>query len=172
MYLFTHYWQKWLAGVILYCHEVQIRLKLIYLDFIFLLHYGQRITQVCFNVVFMQCLCFWTVNNDLIFAVFFSCVFLQHSQKLSLTALQQPFYFLRFVWGVSAKISDFQKFSSEHVKNLPRCERKLLWTKAFSGRGFKSHSGQLSIASSKIQWWIPHVWIIPLLTWLPVRDFA
>ena len=31
IYLFTHYWQKWFAGVSLY--EVQIRLKLIYLDF-------------------------------------------------------------------------------------------------------------------------------------------
>ena len=28
----------------------------------------------------------------------------------------------------------------------------------FSGRGFKSHSGQLSIATSKIfQWWLPYV---------------
>ena len=68
--------------VILYRHEVQIRSKLIYLDFIFMLHYEHRITQVCFNLismdsdydnaVFMQCLCLWTVNNALIFAVFFS----------------------------------------------------------------------------------------------------
>ena len=28
---------------------IQIHLKLIYLDFIFMLHYEQRITQVCFN---------------------------------------------------------------------------------------------------------------------------
>ena len=43
-----------------------------------MLHYGQRITQVCFNsismdsdyrnAVFMQCL--WTASNALIFAVF------------------------------------------------------------------------------------------------------
>ena len=47
-----------------------------------MLQYGQRITQVCFNsiamdsdyhnAVFMQCLCLWTANNALIFAVFFS----------------------------------------------------------------------------------------------------
>ena len=82
MYIFTHYWQKWLVDVILYRHEVQIRLKLIYLDFIFILQYGQRRTQVCFNsisidsdyrnAVFMQCLCLWTADNALIFAVFFS----------------------------------------------------------------------------------------------------
>ena len=68
--------------VILYRHEVQIRSKLIYLDFIFMLHYEHRITQVWFNLismdsdydnaVFMQCFCLWTVNNALIFAVFFS----------------------------------------------------------------------------------------------------
>ena len=32
-------------------HEVQIRLKLIYLDFIFMLHYGQRITQASFSSI-------------------------------------------------------------------------------------------------------------------------
>ena len=35
-------------------HEVQIRLKLIYLNFIFMLHYGQRITQVCFSSISMD----------------------------------------------------------------------------------------------------------------------
>ena len=49
-------------------YRLQIRLELIYLDFIFMLHYEQRITQVRFNsismdsdyhnVVFMQCLCY------------------------------------------------------------------------------------------------------------------
>ena len=82
MYIFTRYLQKWLVDVIQYCHEVQIRLKLIYLDFVFMLHYGQRITQVCFNSIsmesdyhsaaFMQCLRLWTANNALIFAVFLS----------------------------------------------------------------------------------------------------
>ena len=86
IYIFTHYWQKWLLDVILYRHEIQICLKLIYLDFIFMLHYGQRITQVCFNSIsmdseielnyhnagFMQCLWLLTANNAFIFAVFFS----------------------------------------------------------------------------------------------------
>ena len=85
MYIFTHYRQNWVVDVILYCHEVKIRLKLIYSDFIFMLHYGQRITQVCFNsismdidyhnAVFMQCLCLWTANNALIFTVFFFLIF-------------------------------------------------------------------------------------------------
>ena len=80
MYIFTHYWHKWLVDVILYRHEVQICLKLIYLDFIFMLNYGQQITKLCFNSismdsdyhneVFMQCLCLWTANNAFIFAVF------------------------------------------------------------------------------------------------------
>ena len=35
-------------------HEVQIRLQLIYLDFIFMLNYAQRITQVCFNLICMD----------------------------------------------------------------------------------------------------------------------
>ena len=35
-------------------HEVQIRLKLIYLDFIFILHYGQRITQASFSSISMD----------------------------------------------------------------------------------------------------------------------
>ena len=33
---------------------MQIRLKLIYLGFIFMLHYGQRITQVCFSSTSMD----------------------------------------------------------------------------------------------------------------------
>ena len=49
-------------------YRLQIHLELIYLDFSFMLHHGQRITQVRFNsismdsdyhnVVFMQCLCY------------------------------------------------------------------------------------------------------------------
>ena len=35
-------------------HEVQICLKLVYLDFIFRLHYGQRITQVSFSSISMD----------------------------------------------------------------------------------------------------------------------
>ena len=36
-------------------HEMQIRLKLTYLDdFISMLHYGQRITQVCFSSISMD----------------------------------------------------------------------------------------------------------------------
>ena len=68
MYIFTHYWQKWLVDVVLCRHEVRNRLELIYLDFIFMLHHEQRITQARFNsisidsdyhnVVFMQCLCY------------------------------------------------------------------------------------------------------------------
>ena len=63
MYIFTHYRQKWLVDIILCRHEVQICLKLIYLDFIFMLHYGQRITQVFLIqflwtvIITMQCLC-------------------------------------------------------------------------------------------------------------------
>ena len=107
MYIFTHYRQKWLVDIILYHHEVQICLKLTNLDFTFMLHYGQRITQVCFNsismdsdyrnAVLMQCLCLWTANMALIFAVFFSWFLWptmsrfilwwrhQHFLKLSLT---------------------------------------------------------------------------------------
>ena len=61
--IFTHYWQKWLVNVILYRHELQIFLKLFHLDFNFMLHYGQRIKQVCFHSISMdsdyhnQCLC-------------------------------------------------------------------------------------------------------------------
>ena len=59
---------KWLVDVVLCRHEVRNRLELIYLDFIFMLHHEQRITQARFNsisidsdyhnVVFMQCLCY------------------------------------------------------------------------------------------------------------------
>ena len=34
-------------------HKVHIRLKLIDLDFIFMLHYGQRITQISFSSISM-----------------------------------------------------------------------------------------------------------------------
>ena len=43
-------------------HEVQIRLKLIYLDFLFMLHYGQQITQVRFSSI--------SLDNDYHNAVF------------------------------------------------------------------------------------------------------
>ena len=96
MYIFTHYWQKWLVDVILYRHEVRICLKLIYLDFIFMLHYGQRITQVCFNSIFMesdyhsaafmQCLRLWTANNAFIFAVFLSFFVAYHVTFYSVVA--------------------------------------------------------------------------------------
>ena len=56
---------------------MQIRLKPIYLDFIFMLHYGRRITQICFSSISMDseipcsiCLCLWIANNALIFVVF------------------------------------------------------------------------------------------------------
>ena len=35
-------------------HEVQIRLKPIYLDFIFMLHYGHRLTHICFSSISMD----------------------------------------------------------------------------------------------------------------------
>ena len=35
-------------------HEVQIRLKLMYIDFIVMLHYGQRITQASFSSISMD----------------------------------------------------------------------------------------------------------------------
>ena len=35
-------------------HKVQIRLKLIYLDFNFMLHYGQLITQISFSSISMD----------------------------------------------------------------------------------------------------------------------
>ena len=54
MSIFTHYWQNWFFDVSLYHHEMQNRLRLIYLDFIFMLHYGQRITQVCFSSISMD----------------------------------------------------------------------------------------------------------------------
>ena len=38
-------------------HDVQIRLKLINLNFIFMLHYGQEITQVCLSSIFMDSYC-------------------------------------------------------------------------------------------------------------------
>ena len=62
MYIFTHCWKKWLVDAILYRQEVQICLKLIYLDFSFMLHYGQQITQVCFNSI--------SVDSDYHSAVF------------------------------------------------------------------------------------------------------
>ena len=99
--------QSKIVDVILYHHAVQIRLKLIYLDFVFMLHYGQRIAQLCLNLismdsdyhnaVFMQYLCLRRASEALIFAVFFSQFLLptmsrfilwwrhQHSIKLSLT---------------------------------------------------------------------------------------
>ena len=86
------------------CNKVQIRLKLIYLDFIFVLHYGQPITQVCFSSISMDrdyhnaelAYAYGRANIALIFTVIFPhlcslpCCFIlwwrhQHCLKLSLT---------------------------------------------------------------------------------------
>ena len=53
MYIFTHYWQKWLVEVILYRHEVQIRLKLICLNFIFMVREGHWLSQCSVYAMFM-----------------------------------------------------------------------------------------------------------------------
>ena len=66
MSIFTHYRKNGLLMQDYIHHEVQIRLKLIYLDFIFMLHYGQRITKVCFSSI--------SVDSDYHNAVFFMFV--------------------------------------------------------------------------------------------------
>ena len=81
MHIFTHYWQKWLVDVILYRHEIQICLKLIYLDSIFMLHCGQRIMQVCFNSISCVFLLIF-VAYHITFNLWWRH---QHSLKLSLT---------------------------------------------------------------------------------------
>ena len=61
---------------------MQIRLKLIYLDFIFMLHYGQRITQVCFSSI--------SVDSDYHNAVF--SMFVESKKGLNFCCLFLPIY--------------------------------------------------------------------------------
>ena len=75
------------------------------------------------KAVFMQCLCLWTANNALIFAVLFSMVFVAYHVTFY-SVVETPtlpqvvlnnFRSSHFVWEVSAKIS-YLNFQANHVR--------------------------------------------------------
>ena len=114
-----------------------------------MLHYGQRITQVCFNSISMDsdyhnaviCLCLWTANNALIFAVFFLIFVACHvtfnsvvetptlPQVVFNSLIKRTFLFFTFCLGSFTKISDLN-FQAYHVIAKLKKFTKM-WTKAF-----------------------------------------